>query len=190
MSYYPGPGDWLLSLSATIGVLSLCALVAVPWLAAHLRFWGEREGRKSDLAAAVLLGRWGKFCLAAAFFFGALSFHLASARYPSELFSAAILLAPVLAAVPLFLTAWGGFSGYRKIHHRGPVVECYAMWRQESRPFRLPPPPPVCSPPRPTNPFGRKFGKALSSCSGLILFYTGWLLPCSRRWSRAGFWSC
>ena len=108
MSYYPGPGDWLLSLSATIGVLSLCALVAVPWLAAHLRFWGEREGRKSDLEAAVLLGRWGKFCLAAAFFFGALSFHLASARYPSELFSAAILLAPVLAVVPLFLTAWGG----------------------------------------------------------------------------------
>ncbi len=114
MNYYPGPDDWLLSLSVTIGVLSLCALVAVPWLTAHLKFWGKREGRKSDLTAAGLLGRWGKFPLAAAFFFGALSFHLASVRYPPEMLAAAILLAPVIAAAPLLLAAWGGlflFSG-------------------------------------------------------------------------------
>ena len=103
--------DWsgaLMALSATLAFLSLCAAVSIPWIAAHLGFWGERYGRKSDLAAARRLGRVAMHVAGAVFFFGMLSFHLAAVRNPADTFGAMILLAPFLAALPFLLAGHGG----------------------------------------------------------------------------------
>jgi hypothetical protein len=98
----------LMVLSATLAFLSLCAAASIPWFAAHLGFWGERYGRKSDLAAARRLGRVAMYGAGAVFFFGMLSFHLAVIRNPADTFGAMILLAPFVAALPFLLAGHGG----------------------------------------------------------------------------------
>jgi len=99
---------WLMVLVLSMCVLFVCALVAIPWTVAHMRFWGGRTGAKGELDAADLLGRYSGVCLAGVFFFGLYSVHLASSRNPAGWFAVSVFLAPVLWTVPLFLVAWGG----------------------------------------------------------------------------------
>lgn len=102
-------GHLATSLAVTLFVLFMCALVAIPWLAAHLRFWGIRNGKKSYFVSADNLVWMSMFCLAGVFLFGMVSFQLVSIRHASGLMTAAILMAPFPVAVPLLCAAWGVF---------------------------------------------------------------------------------
>ncbi len=102
-------GHLATSLAVTVFALFVCALVAIPWLAAHMRFWGNRNGKKSYFASADLLVRMSMPCLAGVFLFGMVSFHLVSLRHSSGLMTATILMAPLAVAVPLLCFVWGAF---------------------------------------------------------------------------------
>lgn len=102
-------GHMAASLAVAIFVLCMCTLVAIPWLAAHLRFWGIRNGKKSYFTSADLLMRMSMLCLSGVFLFGMASFQLVSLRHASGLMTAAILMAPFPVAVPLLCAVWGVF---------------------------------------------------------------------------------
>ncbi|MBT3350543.1 MAG: hypothetical protein HOJ95_16785 [Nitrospinaceae bacterium] len=102
------------SLAVTIFTISMCALVAIPWLAAHMRFWGRRNGKKSYFTSADLLVRISMLCLSGVFIFGMLSFHLVSLRHSPALMTAIILMAPLSVAVPLLCFVWGAFCTLSK----------------------------------------------------------------------------
>ena len=107
-SGFPGPGEWLMFLAVACYAVFLCAAVAIPWLAAHMKFWGGRGGMKTGLAVAALLARTGIFCLAGVVFFGLLSYHLATLSYAPGLLAVSMLLAPYLGAAPFLMAVWGG----------------------------------------------------------------------------------
>jgi len=102
-------GHLATSLAVTFFALFIFTLVAIPWLAAHMRFWGNRNRKKSYFTSADLLVQMSMPCLAGVFFFGMVSFHLVSLRHSSALMTVIILMAPLVVAVPFLCFVWGAF---------------------------------------------------------------------------------
>ena len=95
----PDLGDVVLAFALTFHFLAVCAAVSIPWLAAHLEFWGMKEEFQSDRAAAQKLSDIAVYNLGAVFMSGMLCYLLASIRMPEKLFTASVLLAQVLGAL-------------------------------------------------------------------------------------------
>ncbi|MEE9240729.1 MAG: hypothetical protein V3U53_06025 [bacterium] len=106
--HLPDLNDIVLALAISLYFLAVCAAVSIPWLAAHLEFWGIQEGYKSYQVAASRLSETAVYNLGAAFLFGLLSFLLASMRTPNKLFTASVLLAPGLGFFLIFLAGYVG----------------------------------------------------------------------------------
>jgi hypothetical protein len=104
----PDLGDVFLALVLTLHILFVLAAVSIPWLAAHLEYWGGLEGFKSYRVAATRLSQTAIHNLGAAIFFGALSCLIVSIRNPEKLFTAAVLLAPGLGFLLVFLAGYMG----------------------------------------------------------------------------------
>lgn len=88
--------DIVLALALSLHFLSVCAAVSIPWLAAHLEFWGKDEESRSYWTAASQLSEIAVYNLGALFLSGVLSYFLASLRTPETLLAASVLLAPGL----------------------------------------------------------------------------------------------
>jgi hypothetical protein len=104
----PDLGDIVLAFALTFHLLAVCAAVSIPWMAAHLEFWGKKEEFRSDRATAAQLSDIAVYNLGAVFLSGMLSYLLASIRTPEKLFTAFVLLAPVLGLFLLFLVCYVG----------------------------------------------------------------------------------
>ncbi len=104
----PGAVDIVLALALSLHFLAVCAAVSLPWLAAHLEFWGKEEESRSYWTTASQLGEIAVYNLGVVFLFGVLSYLLASMRAPETLFAVSVLLAPGLGVFLMFLVVYVG----------------------------------------------------------------------------------
>ncbi len=104
----PEMSEIVLALALTFHFLAVCAAVSIPWMAAHLEFWGMREEFRSDRATAAQLSDIAVYNLGAVFLSGMLCYLLASIRTPEKLITASVLLAPVLGLFLFFLASYVG----------------------------------------------------------------------------------
>lgn len=104
----PGWSDLVLTVAFSFHFLAVCGAVSIPWMAAHLEFWGGSKGCQGYRPAATRLGQIAVYNLGAVFMFGILSYLLASIRAPEKLFAASVLMAPGLGLFLIFLMGYVG----------------------------------------------------------------------------------
>lgn len=122
----PDVVDIVLALALSLHFLAVCAAVSIPWLAAHLEFWGKEEESRSYWAAASQLSEIAVYNLGAVFLSGVLSYLLASMRAPETLLAVSVLLAPGLGVFLVFLA---GYVGLIFLYRRG--------WKSQRKIVRL-----------------------------------------------------
>ncbi len=105
--------------------LAVNAVISVPWIAAHLEFWGYREEAEASLDAARRLGAIAMVGAGAVILLGAGAFLMLSVRVPDLFFPAVVRLKQ---AFFLFFVLSGGFIALLFAYHSG------WKWRGE-RPF-------------------------------------------------------
>ena len=97
-------------------LLAVNAVISVPWIAAHLEFWGGREEAEVGLGAARRLGAIAMVGAGAVILLGAVVFLMLSVRVPDLFFPAVVRLKP--AFFP-FSVLSGGFIALLFAYHFG-----------------------------------------------------------------------